>query len=158
MRGEGEEGGAALQSVGIVICHQVITLHTHTRTHTHTHTHSLSDSSSAVRKNTLVVLARLILNDMVKVKGQISELALCLEDPEKHISDLTRLFFFELSKKVPTISCSCCLFVDVFICLLTCLPGVDMPVMDSPFSSSQSVWSSVQPSGHFLDPLVYHIS
>ena len=53
-----------------------------------------------MRKNTLVVLTHLILNDMIKVKGQISAMALCLEDSEQKIADLAKLFFHELSKKV----------------------------------------------------------
>ena len=61
---------------------------------------SLRDDSPVVRKNTLVVLTHLILNDMIKVKGQISAMALCLEDPEQKIADLAKLFFHELSKKV----------------------------------------------------------
>ena len=60
----------------------------------------LRDESSHVRKNTLMVLTHLILNDMVKVKGQISEMATCLEDKDSRISDLAKLFFLELSKKV----------------------------------------------------------
>ena len=60
----------------------------------------LRDESGHVRKNTLMVLTHLILNDMVKVKGQISEMATCLEDKEYRISDLAKLFFLELSKKV----------------------------------------------------------
>ncbi|XP_066028149.1 condensin complex subunit 1 [Pocillopora verrucosa] len=59
----------------------------------------LRDESSHVRKNTLMVLTHLILNDMVKVKGQISEMATCLEDKDGRISDLAKLFFLELSKK-----------------------------------------------------------
>ena len=47
-----------------------------------------------------MVLTHLILNDMVKVKGQISEMATCLEDKDSRISDLAKLFFLELSKKV----------------------------------------------------------
>ena len=47
-----------------------------------------------------MVLTHLILNDMVKVKGQISEMATCLEDKDNRISDLAKLFFLELSKKV----------------------------------------------------------
>lgn len=62
----------------------------------------LRDESSYVRKNTLMVLTHLILNDMVKVKGQISEMATCLEDKDSRISDLAKLFFLELSKKVIT--------------------------------------------------------
>ncbi|XP_041377786.1 condensin complex subunit 1-like [Gigantopelta aegis] len=59
----------------------------------------LRDDSPLVRKNTLQVLTRLILNDMVKVKGQISELASCVVDHDDQISNLAKLFFLELSKK-----------------------------------------------------------
>ena len=60
----------------------------------------LRDDSTQVRKNTLVVLTHLILNDMVKVKGQISELATCIVDYDENIAGLAKLFFFELAKKV----------------------------------------------------------
>ncbi|KAJ3010187.1 Condensin complex subunit [Thoreauomyces humboldtii] len=59
----------------------------------------LNDTASTVKKNTLMVLTFLILNGMVKVKGQISEMAKCLEDKDSRISDLTKLFFTELSTK-----------------------------------------------------------
>eukprot|EP01114_Cavostelium_apophysatum_P020600 TRINITY_DN6951_c0_g1_i3.p1 TRINITY_DN6951_c0_g1~~TRINITY_DN6951_c0_g1_i3.p1 ORF type:complete len:563 (+),score=200.65 TRINITY_DN6951_c0_g1_i3:667-2355(+) len=59
----------------------------------------LRDSDTLVRKNTMMVLSHLILNDMIKVKGQISEMALCLEDEDSRISDLAHLFFHELSQK-----------------------------------------------------------
>lgn len=59
----------------------------------------LRDKDPRVRKNTLMVLSHLILNDMIKVKGQISEMAICIEDEEERISDLARLFFHELSQK-----------------------------------------------------------
>ena len=59
----------------------------------------LKDDHKQVRAQTLLVLTHLILNDMVKVKGQISEIALCLEDDEPKTSDLARLFFQELSKR-----------------------------------------------------------
>ncbi len=59
----------------------------------------LRDKDTRVRKNTLMVLAHLILNDMIKVKGQISEMAVCLEDKDQRISDLARLFFHELAQK-----------------------------------------------------------
>ncbi|KAI8927315.1 hypothetical protein BC831DRAFT_504035 [Entophlyctis helioformis] len=59
----------------------------------------LSDADPTVKKNTLMVLTFLILNGMVKVKGQIAEMAKCLEDPDVRISDLARLFFTELSTK-----------------------------------------------------------
>jgi len=59
----------------------------------------LKDKDQRVRKNTLMVLAHLILNDMIKVKGQISEMAVCLEDADQRIADLAKLFFHELAQK-----------------------------------------------------------
>jgi len=59
----------------------------------------LRDDDSAVRGQTLMVLTHLILNDMVKVKGQVAEMVLSLEDPHAPTADLAKLFFQELSKR-----------------------------------------------------------
>ncbi|KAK4295273.1 hypothetical protein Pmani_032152 [Petrolisthes manimaculis] len=59
----------------------------------------LRDSSPRVRQNTLTILTHLILNDMVKVKGQISDIALCMNDEDPRISGLANLFFSELGRK-----------------------------------------------------------
>ncbi|TCD67328.1 Condensin complex subunit [Steccherinum ochraceum] len=59
----------------------------------------LSDDDMVVKKNTLMVLTHLILNGMIKVKGQLGEMAKCLEDPDVRIADLAKLFFSELSTK-----------------------------------------------------------
>lgn len=59
----------------------------------------LHDRDPTVKKNTLMVLTHLILNGMIKVKGQLGEMAKCLEDEDKRISDLAHLFFTELSTK-----------------------------------------------------------
>jgi condensin complex subunit 1 len=59
----------------------------------------LRDKSTKVRRHTLMVLTHLILNDMVKVKGQVCEIALCLRDDEVRIRDMARLLFHELSKR-----------------------------------------------------------
>lgn len=59
----------------------------------------LSDKEIVVKKNTFMVLTHLILNGMVKVKGQLGEMAKCLDDTEQRISDLAKLFFTELSTK-----------------------------------------------------------
>ncbi|KAI5117543.1 hypothetical protein M0805_004372 [Coniferiporia weirii] len=59
----------------------------------------LSDRNLVVKKNTLMVLTHLILNGMIKVKGQLGEMAKCLEDSEQRIADLAKLFFTELSTK-----------------------------------------------------------
>ncbi|KAH9963997.1 non-SMC mitotic condensation complex subunit 1-domain-containing protein [Lactifluus volemus] len=59
----------------------------------------LSDKDLVVKKNTLMVLTHLILNGMIKVKGQLGEMAKCLEDEEPRIADLAKLFFTDLSTK-----------------------------------------------------------
>lgn len=52
-----------------------------------------------MKKNSLMVLMHLILNDMIKVKGQVFEMAICMESEDQRIADLARLFFSELSRK-----------------------------------------------------------
>ncbi|XP_043711080.1 condensin complex subunit 1-like [Telopea speciosissima] len=59
----------------------------------------LRDPSTSVRKNAVLILSHLILNDMMKVKGYINEMAMRLEDADERISSLAKLFFLELSKK-----------------------------------------------------------
>ena len=59
----------------------------------------LRDDSTKVRRHTLMVLTHLILNDMIKVKGQVCEIALCLRDSDQRIRDTARLLFHELSKR-----------------------------------------------------------
>lgn len=46
---------------------------------------NLHDKESEVRKTTMMVLTHLILNDMMKIRGEISEIALLLEDPDNKI-------------------------------------------------------------------------
>lgn len=45
-------------------------------------------------------MTHLILKDMVKVKGQVSEMAVLLIDPAPQIAALAKNFFNELSHKV----------------------------------------------------------
>lgn len=59
----------------------------------------LNDPDVEVRRNALKVLSRLILSDMVKVKGQVSELAKIVVDDDDSLAALARLFFTELRKK-----------------------------------------------------------
>ena len=54
---------------------------------------------AGVRKNAVMVLSHLILNDMMKVKGHIARLALCLRDADRRIVSLAALFFHELASK-----------------------------------------------------------
>lgn len=60
---------------------------------------ALRDEDTQVRTNSLMALTHLILNDMVKVKGQIVEIAVCLLDDVTHIADKARNFFHELARK-----------------------------------------------------------
>ena len=50
----------------------------------------LADPALSVRKNTLMVLTHLTLNGMVKVKGQIGEMAKCI-DGEPRLADLDKV-------------------------------------------------------------------
>ncbi|KAJ1961643.1 condensin complex non-SMC subunit Cnd1 [Dipsacomyces acuminosporus] len=59
----------------------------------------LHDQDTKVKKTTLMVLTHLILNGMVKVKGQLGEMAKCLEDKDQRVADMARLFFSELATK-----------------------------------------------------------
>ena len=52
-----------------------------------------------VRKNSLMVLTHLIMNDMRKVKGPIARMALCLQDPQPRIKALAHRVFHELAQK-----------------------------------------------------------
>ena len=52
-----------------------------------------------MRKTCLMVLSHLILNDMMKVKGHIARLALCLQDGDPRVAGLAQVFFHELSRK-----------------------------------------------------------
>lgn len=59
----------------------------------------LADSDASVKRTCLMTLTFLILAGQVKVKGQLGEMAKCLEDEDKRIADLGRMFFTELSTK-----------------------------------------------------------
>ncbi|XP_036394012.1 condensin complex subunit 1 [Megalops cyprinoides] len=59
----------------------------------------LSDESSSVRQTAVTVLTQLVLKDVLKVKGQVSEVAMLLIDPQPHIASLALNFFNELATK-----------------------------------------------------------
>lgn len=52
-----------------------------------------------MRQTAGLVMTHLILKDMVKVKGQVSEMATLLIDPEEEIVGVAQNFFSELAKK-----------------------------------------------------------
>ncbi|NXG62680.1 CND1 protein, partial [Hemiprocne comata] len=59
----------------------------------------LQDPCPSVRQTAGLVMTHLILKDMVKVKGQVSEMATLLVDPEETIMGVAQNFFNELSNK-----------------------------------------------------------
>ncbi|KAI5092898.1 condensin complex subunit 1 [Silurus meridionalis] len=59
----------------------------------------LCDENVSVRLTAITVLTQLVLKDVMKVKGQVSEVAALLLDPEPHIANLAVNFFNELSAK-----------------------------------------------------------
>lgn len=59
----------------------------------------LADPDPSVKRTCLMTLTFLILAGQVKVKGQLGEMAKCLEDEDRRIADLSRMFFTELSTK-----------------------------------------------------------
>lgn len=59
----------------------------------------LRDDDLIVRRNTLMVLTHLSLCGMIKVKGQIGEIAKCLIDSDLRIRNLARIFFSEMAER-----------------------------------------------------------
>jgi condensin complex subunit 1 len=60
---------------------------------------TLSDKNDSVRKKTLLVLTHLILNDMIKTKANMTDIAKCILDKDVNIVSHTKSFFNELSKR-----------------------------------------------------------
>ncbi|KAF2174150.1 hypothetical protein M409DRAFT_62281 [Zasmidium cellare ATCC 36951] len=59
----------------------------------------LSDASLQVKRTCLMTLTFLILAGQVKVKGQLGEMAKCVEDSDDRIREMSRMFFGELAGK-----------------------------------------------------------
>jgi len=59
----------------------------------------LQDRTVEVRRNTIMCITFLVLNDMMKVRGQMSEIVLCLVDPDSQVNKMCHSFFFEMSNK-----------------------------------------------------------
>uniref|UniRef100_A0AAY5KJD6 Condensin complex subunit 1 n=1 Tax=Esox lucius TaxID=8010 RepID=A0AAY5KJD6_ESOLU len=59
----------------------------------------LSDENPSVRQTAVTVLTQLVLKDVLKVKGHVSEVAVLLIDPQTHIANLALNFFNELASK-----------------------------------------------------------
>lgn len=71
----------------------------------------LHDSNLMVQKTCLMTVTFLILAGQVKVKGQLAQMAVLLDNDDQGISDMCKLFFTELSTKDNAIYNG---FIDVF--------------------------------------------
>lgn len=63
----------------------------------------IHDQNDSVRFTTVKSLTLLILHQMIRVKGQISDLALCIVDQNKEIQATAEEFFKEISRKDNTL-------------------------------------------------------
>ncbi|PJF19212.1 Ycs4p [Paramicrosporidium saccamoebae] len=59
----------------------------------------LCDPDVTVKRNALMVLTHLTLTGLIKVKGQVGEIAKCILDEDSRVSSLARLFFHEMAGK-----------------------------------------------------------
>lgn len=71
----------------------------------------LNDEDLSAKRTCLMTLTFLILAGQVKVKGQLGEMAKCMEDEDQRIRDMSRMFFTELATKDNAVYNQ---FVDMF--------------------------------------------
>lgn len=71
----------------------------------------LNDQDISVKRTCLMTLTFLILAGQVKVKGQLGEMAKCMENEDQRIRDMSRMFFTELATKDNAVYNQ---FVDMF--------------------------------------------
>jgi condensin complex subunit 1 len=81
----------------------------------------LNDGDASVKRTCLMTLTFLILAGQVKAKGQLGEMAKCIEDSDKKIADMARMFFSELATKDNAVYNQ---FIDMFS-LLSADTGLD---------------------------------
>lgn len=59
----------------------------------------LYEKDDGVRLTAIKILSHLILHEMIRVKGQIADLALCIVDGNEDIREITKSFFREIANK-----------------------------------------------------------
>ena len=60
---------------------------------------NLTDPSPTVKRHSMSVLSHLILNDMIKIKGNVASVAMLIVSTDSTLSDMSKLLFNELSKR-----------------------------------------------------------
>uniref|UniRef100_A0A0N5AEA3 Asparaginase n=1 Tax=Syphacia muris TaxID=451379 RepID=A0A0N5AEA3_9BILA len=59
----------------------------------------IADTDNYVRQTCIIVLTHLLLNDMIKIRTAIADIAKCIVDEDESIAELSNYLFAELSKK-----------------------------------------------------------
>ncbi|XP_039955400.1 condensin complex subunit 1 [Bactrocera tryoni] len=60
---------------------------------------TLHESNTELRLTAVKMLSHLILHEMIRVKGQIADLAMCIVDADAEIKNITQQFFKEIANK-----------------------------------------------------------
>ncbi|XP_067627986.1 condensin complex subunit 1 [Eurosta solidaginis] len=60
---------------------------------------TLHEKNTELRLTAVKMLSHLILHEMIRVKGQIADLAMCIVDPDDEIKNITQQFFKEIANK-----------------------------------------------------------
>uniref|UniRef100_A0A1A9WR38 Condensin complex subunit 1 n=1 Tax=Glossina brevipalpis TaxID=37001 RepID=A0A1A9WR38_9MUSC len=60
---------------------------------------TLHDDNTELRLTAVKMLSHLILHEMIRVKGQIADLAICIVDDNNEIKNITQQFFKEIANK-----------------------------------------------------------
>uniref|UniRef100_A0A1I8MCN6 Condensin complex subunit 1 n=1 Tax=Musca domestica TaxID=7370 RepID=A0A1I8MCN6_MUSDO len=60
---------------------------------------TLHEEDTELRLTAVKMLSHLILHEMIRVKGQIADLAMCIVDPHDEIKNITQQFFKEIANK-----------------------------------------------------------
>ncbi|XP_036333555.1 condensin complex subunit 1 isoform X1 [Rhagoletis pomonella] len=60
---------------------------------------TLHEKNTELRLTAVKMLSHLILHEMIRVKGQIADLAMCIVDPDAEIKNITQQFFKEIANK-----------------------------------------------------------
>lgn len=52
-----------------------------------------------IRKESLTIISHLVLNDMIRIKEEVADIMMLMDDDEQSIVDQVNLFFKELQMK-----------------------------------------------------------
>ena len=52
-----------------------------------------------IRKESLTIISHLVLNDMIRIKEEVADIMMLMDDDDQSIVDQVKLFFTELQMK-----------------------------------------------------------